>query len=270
MTTKRRFHPYLLAWIPVAALVLFGATSNGGIAMDILVSIMSVIGAVAGGEVLPLEPDWWGMAARVVALAIAVFASVLLIRHGRASAGLCPRCGRGDHPRRPLATLGADRLHRLARFVAIGTMLPAGGYAALKLHWAFGGHVGLDDPTVFADVEPWSPGFADTAILAAIGVGLAVLMAWGRPRLPRWLLLAPALIGCAMLVPVSIMGTILNITTLWTDAPFSGLSWWIGWFVYSCFLLWAVGLTFVLVEYHYRTRPSCRACGRSGYVRITA
>ncbi|MGH8881011.1 MAG: hypothetical protein ACRD0P_27260, partial [Stackebrandtia sp.] len=203
----------------------------------------------------PMEVDWVGMPTRVLALTAMVVLLWRLNRYRRISKGACGRCGRDG-------SASVDR-RSLAVWAAGLSAIPAIGYAALKLHWAFGGTIGLTGPDVFADVEPWTPGFADTAVMAVIGIGLAVAMATRRPRLPRWMLLTPALIGCALLLPVAVLGTAGLIIGAFDSTEGLGLQTWVGWFVYSCFTAWGAGLAIVTAEYHYGTRGGCRVCGRA-------
>ncbi|GAA4892020.1 hypothetical protein LX16_2081 [Stackebrandtia albiflava] len=246
-------------WLGVALLVGY-ATWAGAIAMDLMLVILSVVELFGGTDVLPFAPDWLGMLGRVAAVAVAGYLALRTVRYQRTSRGACARCGRAEAPRRDLS--------RAARIAAYLTVIPAGGYAALKLHWAFGGGIGLADPDVFDGVTLTSPGFADTAVMAAIGVGLAVAMTH-RWRLPRWMLLAPSLFGLAMLIPVSVFGTAVNVTHLF-DPVETGLATWVGWFVYTCFTVWAAGLLLVTVDYHQATAGTCRSCGRERRARIAA
>lgn len=243
----------VLGWGIVAALAV--AVSWGrGIAMDLMIAALSVVEFFGGDDVLEFEFDWTGASLRALGTVAMVVLAWQVVRYQRISKGACGRCGRDGAP-------GRDR-RSLATWAAWLTVLPAVGYAALKLYWGFGGMGGLADENLFGDVKPWSPGFADTAVMAAIGVGVALAMAYRRPRLPRWLLLTPAIIGCLMLLPVSVIGMAGNFTGANDFGPLGGLEPWVTWFVYGCFAVWAPCLTVVTLEYHYGTRGTCRACGR--------
>ena len=243
-----------LGWGVVAALAVV-VTWGRGIAMDLMLTVMSVVDLFGDAAVLPFEPDWTGAGLRALATAVMAAVAWRVIRYQRISRGACGRCGRDGGPVR-------DR-RRAARWAAWLTLPPALGYGALKIGWAFGATIGLADVDIFAGVEPWSPGFADTGVMAAVGIGIALAMAYRRPRLPRWLLLTPALIGCAMLLPVAVLGTIGNIADVHGAGFTGGLETWVFWFVYTCFAIWGAGLAVVTLEYHYGTRGRCRVCGRA-------
>lgn len=255
-TRPRRAAVLALGWTAVAALIVY-ATWNRGIAMDLMLAAMSVVGLFSHDAVLPFQPDWLGAALRATATVAAAYLAWRLIRYHRVTRGACGRCGRSATAADP------SRRRALALWAAYVSILPAAGYAALKITWAFGGTIGLADPSVFAGIKPWTPGFADTGVMALIGIGVALAMAHRRPRPPRWLLLTPTLIGLAMLIPVSILGTAGNISGANAAAGFlSTMSAWVLWFVYGCFTVWAVCLSIVTVEYHYGTRGRCATCGR--------
>lgn len=257
MTTTA--HPHrtrnlALGWAVVAGLAL-AVTWGRGIAMDLLLAVMSVVELFGGSEdVLDFEFDWAGAGLRALGTVALVAVAWRVLRYQRISRNACGRCGRDGEP-------GRDR-GSAAKWAAWVTVVPAAGYAALKLYWGFGGTIGLSDMDMFGDVKPWSPGFADTAVMAAIGIGIGLAMAYRRPRLPRWLLLTPALIGCAMLLPVAVIGMAGNFTGSNTAGPLAGLEPWVTWFVYGCFAVWGPCLAVVTAEYHYGTRRACRVCGR--------
>lgn len=252
-----------------AAVGLAGFVSvwNGGVAMDLMNLAMQVF-ALFGPEVLPFRFDPVGASIRFTGLAVAVYIGWRTVRYRRAERGSCVRCGLGDRPARDWSRLG-----RRAAYLSI---LPAGGYAALKMHWALGGTIGVDSPSLMGEVNLWSPGFLDTAIMAVIGIGVAIAMTH-RWCLPRLLLLAPALIGLAMLLPVTVWGNISNVISLFGSGEHAlGLAPWTPWYVYACFTVWAACLLVVTVDYVTATVRTCRACGRrrasvhDGSDRITA
>jgi hypothetical protein len=252
-------HPYrrlrLAAGWGLAGLLAVHATWRGGLALDLMFAIMKVVGLFSDDEVLPFQPDWFGLLHRSVAAALGAYVAVATLRYQRRTRGACPRCGRGGAPprerRRPV--LGA----------AYASVVPAFAYAALKLNWGFGGTVGLDDPTLFAGVRPWSPGMGDTAVMAAVGVAVVLAMAHGCPRVPRWLLLTPALIGMVLLLPVGVLGTAAVLAAVTSgEAVTGGMAPWVVVSIYPAFLAWGILLAIVTIGYHVRTRRGCGTCGR--------
>lgn len=249
-----RTRDLVIGWTIVAALAVVVSWGRG-IAMDILAVGMSVVELFGGDDVLRFEFDGLGAGVRALATVVMVALAWRIVRYQRITRGACGRCGRHDSPAR-------DR-RRAAKTAAWLSVLPALGYGLLKIHWAFGGTLGLADMDMFGGLRWSSPGFLDTAILSVIGVGIALSMAYRWPRLPRWLLLTPALIGCAMLLPVAVIGTLGNVTGTNDFGPLAGLEPWVTWFVYGCMAVWGPCLAIVTAEYHYGTRGECRVCGRA-------
>ncbi|MGH8794105.1 MAG: hypothetical protein ACRDXX_15850 [Stackebrandtia sp.] len=249
----RRNLKLLLGW-GAAALLTLHAAWQGGLAMDVVVGVMWVVEQIAGSAVLPFEPDWFGALHRSAAAGLAAVVAIKTLRYQRVTADRCGGCGRNDRT-------AVREPSKWSIPLAYAAILPAGGYAALKLQWAFGGTFGLDAPGALGDVKPWSPGFADTAVMAAVGVAIGLAMAYRRPRLPRWILLAPAGLGCLMLLPVGVLGTAGNILGAFSDGVRGGMSPWVPWFVYGCFLIWGACLAAVAFDY-YRRAGVCRTCGR--------
>lgn len=250
--TRRRLKE-AAGWTAVAVTAGVAGIWGGGIHMDLMNLAMRVF-ALFGPEVLPFRFEPVPAAIRLGCAAGAVYMGWRMVRMRRAEQGRCARCGVGDRPRR-------DR-RRLARRAAYLSILPASCYSLLKVHWALGGTVGIADPSVMGEVDLFSPGFLDTAIMAVVGIGVALGMTH-RWRLPRVVLLVPALIGLAMLVPVSVVGNLGNVVSLFiTGDHVLGLAAWTTWFVYACFTVWAVCLLIVTGEYAIATAGACRSCGR--------
>lgn len=247
-----------LGWV-LAGVLTVDATWSGGIAIEMMLVIMTGLGAVFGDTVLPFQISWIGTIHHGVAAALAMFVAWRTIRYQRLTRGACRSCGRGQGPGR--------NLHRLAVKAAYVSIFPAVGYGALKVYWAFGGTFGLHDKSMFADVKPWTPGFTDTAIEAGIGIVIVMLMIRPQLSIPRWILLGPALIGCVMLVPMSIIGTASNVWHAFVQeqSPMT-LQPWVTWYVYGCFTIWGVALLIVTTYYYSHTRKACASCepGMSG------
>lgn len=130
------------------------------------------------------------------------------------------------------------------------------GYAGLKLHWAFGGTLGVSDPAPWDDTSPGSPweavsgngmlrflAFEGTAVLAGLAalVLLALVEPWGRalPRRPLRALawLGFALMGCAVLAGAGgMIGEALGFLAVAPDRYTA-----VSWYVFACFLALAAG-----------------------------
>jgi hypothetical protein len=252
----RRRWPVAAAWAVVALSAVY-ATWRGGIALDLMFTVMKVVGLFTDDEVLPFEPDWPGMLRRSAAGAVGVAVAVAAVRAQRRGRGACVRCGRtGARSQDP---------RQIMTWAAYASVVPALAYASLKLHWGFGGTVGLEDPTLFEGVRPWTPGFGDTVVMAAVGVAVVLAMAHGRPRVPRWVLLAPAMVSLLLLVPVGLIGTVGAVAAV-ASGEFAdragGLAPWVAAGIYPTFLTWGILVAVVTVGYHHRTRGRCRRCRR--------
>ncbi len=253
-------------WGACAGLLVVAAD---GIAFDLVGLLMRTVHAITGDPLVVNMPiDWPGLATRVLALAGAVPVGRTALSYRRRSRGSCIGCGRNGSDDRTAggsATARAVPWARVLRYAAYPAAALAFGYGTLKAQWGLGGTVGLTDPDAFGDVHLWTPGLGDTAVLAAIGVVLAFALAhpWGR-RLPRWLPLTGAVVGCTMLVPVGLMGSYGVLNDLLGAGPVAkeGLAAWVFVSIYPCFLTWGLALGAAAWSYHHRTRGTCARCGR--------
>lgn len=260
----------------VAGLALAGFGASG-IAFDIVGAIMKGIEAVTGEPgVVDLGIDWPMATARAAALTAGTALLVGAVRRRRRARGACPRCGRaaprtgrvGDGDRHASPDRGGrKRWDALSVRAGYATVLLAAGYGALKVQWGLGGTVGLADPHAFGEVHLWTPGLGDTGVLALIGValGLGFARTWRPPlRMPRWMPLTAASVGCVMLIPVGVLGTGLRIAVALGLArtPLGGISPWVFDMIYPWFLAWGLAMGAAAAGYHYRTRGVCRACGQ--------
>ncbi|MGI5487120.1 hypothetical protein [Microtetraspora malaysiensis] len=242
----------------------FGAT---GIAFDIVGVLMAALAAATGAEeAVQLPLDWPMIAARAAALVVGTALLVSAVRRRRRARCACRRCGR---PPVPTSTAGGGRRawDRLSVGAGYATVVLAAGYGALKAQWGLGGTIGLDDPQAFGEVRLWSSGMGDTALLAliAMALGLGFARTWRPPlRMPRWLPLTAAFVGCVMLVPVGILGIGYRIATVLGVAQVSmaGVSLWVFDVIYAWFLSMGLAMGLAAAGYHYRTRGVCRSCGR--------
>lgn len=143
-----------------------------------------------------------------------------------------------------------------SRAAAYAGVAGALGYAALKVHWALGGTLGVSDPAPWDAPAPGSPwealsghgllrflAFEGTAILAVAAalLLLALVEPWGR-ALPRRALrglawLGFALMGCAVLAGAGgMLGDALGLLPPDPDRYTA-----VSWFVFACFLALAAG-----------------------------
>ncbi|MFD5004105.1 hypothetical protein ACFWMV_14455 [Streptomyces mutabilis] len=179
----------------------------------------------------------------------------------------------------PSAASGPVQLAACAGTVAF---LP---YAAMKLVWASGGtFAGLSGAEMRAiserngasglwlTLESW--GLDATVLLAALGVFLlwGLVRPWGQAfprwtpwlrgrRVPRWLPLAPALIGAATLAPYGVFGvgyaalaTAGVVTMRRGDFPSSSDALLVGWIGMAAFAVYGVALIVAIRSYWLRTR----------------
>ncbi|MFI1223759.1 MULTISPECIES: hypothetical protein [unclassified Streptomyces] len=167
-------------------------------------------------------------------------------------------------------------------------------YTAMKLVWASGGtFAGITGEEmlavserngasgVFLTLESW--GLDPTALLAVLGVFLlwGLVRPWGQVfprwtlflrgrRVPRWLPLAPALLGAATLAPYGVVGvgylslaTAGSVTMRRGDFPGTGDALLVGWIGIAAFAVYGVALTVAARSYWLRTRPA-RGPGQTG------
>ncbi|WP_283138132.1 hypothetical protein [Rhizohabitans arisaemae] len=259
MSTDTRLRGLIPAgW--VAAPILLGYAAPQ-IPFDVIFLIMGGIGVIVGDttQVLgPIEIDWLGTGIRFTAVAAGLAIAVTTWRHQRRRRDVCVRCGRGDHPVGPEPAYW-QRWSTLAAFATIPLAL---AYGALKTAWGLGSHFALTKPELFKDIHFWSPGFGDTVVLAAVAVLLAVGFArgWTPSWIPRWMPLTAAAVGCAMLVPVGVMGSWRAF--LMTSDPATGIEPWVFQWIYVLFLTWGLMLGTAAIGYHHRTRGACKSCHR--------
>ncbi|MEU1506304.1 hypothetical protein [Kitasatospora sp. NPDC005748] len=185
------------------------------------------------------------------------------------------------------APTAAPRAVQLAAWAGTLAFLP---YAAMKLVWASGGtFAGVTGAEMLAISERngasgvfltlESCGLDPTALLAALGVLLlwGLVRPWGqvfpRPlpflrgrRVPRWLPLAPALLGAATLAPYGVVGVgylalaAADVVTIRPgDFPSSGDALLVGWIGLVAFAVYGLALTVAARSYWLRTRPARRA-----------
>ncbi|WP_257002129.1 hypothetical protein [Streptomyces sp. WZ.A104] len=180
------------------------------------------------------------------------------------------------------APSAASRPVQFAAWAGTVAFLP---YAVMKLTWAFGGtFAGMSGAEmraiserngasgIWLTLESW--GLDATVLLAALGVFLlwGLVRPWGQVfprwtpylrgrRVPRWLPLAPALIGAATLAPYGVLGlsyVALATTGVVTIRPgdfhSSGDAHLVGWIGMAAFAVYGLALTVAARSYWFRTR----------------
>ncbi|MFI7006420.1 hypothetical protein [Streptomyces sp. NPDC050145] len=184
------------------------------------------------------------------------------------------------------ASTAAPRSVQLAAWAGTLAFVP---YVAMKLVWAFGGtFAGITGEEmlavserngasgIFLTLESW--GLDPTALLAALGVFLLWGLArpWGQVfprwtpflhgrRVPRWLPLAPALLGAATLAPYGAVGvgylalaTTGVVTMRRGDFHSSGDTLLVGWIGIGAFAVYGIALAVAARSYWLRTRSAGR------------
>ncbi|MEU7605667.1 hypothetical protein [Streptomyces sp. NPDC041003] len=182
------------------------------------------------------------------------------------------------------ASADVSRLIQLAPWAGTLAFVP---YAAMKLVWASGGtFAGISGEEMlavserngasglFLTLESW--GLDPTALLAVLGLFLlwGLVRPWGQVfprwtlflrgrRVPRWLPLAPALLGAATLAPYGVVGvgylalaTAGAVTMRRGDFHSSGDALLVGWIGIVAFAVYGIALTIAARSYWLRTRPA--------------
>ncbi|MBB5937588.1 hypothetical protein [Streptomyces zagrosensis] len=223
-----------------------------------------------------------------------VDSGVAAANHALAAAGVVLLAATARSARRPPAATAvpaapsaAPRPVQLAACAGTVAFLP---YAAMKLIWASGGtFAGINGEAMLAisrrngasgvwlTLESW--GLDGTVLLAALGVFLlwGLVRPWGQvfprwtPRLhgrrvPRWLPLAPALIGAATLAPYGVLGvgylalaTAGVVTMRRGDFHSVNDALLVGWIGMATFAVYGVALVVAARSYWLRTRSVAAA-----------
>jgi hypothetical protein len=227
-----------------AATVLF-LWSAGGVVLDGFRAFYWATGIPAGDFA---QVDWPGALRRFVSLVAVAAVGAGTLSFQRTTANGCRSCGRPARER-PTAWLG---------YTAFAVNFP---YPALKLYWSLGGSIGRP--------VPYSEGFPAmelAGLVAGALLSLALVQRWGR-RLPRRLVLAPALLGTAALISMAalmVFGTttqLLGITDGPVDFSDTRALLMVG-AVYVSWLVFGLALGGSALAYQRDTRPACADCGR--------
>ncbi|MBO8191999.1 hypothetical protein ITI46_09985 [Streptomyces oryzae] len=220
--------------------------------------------------------DSWASAANHALAAVGTLLSAGTARSAR------PCLPRAAAP----AASAAPRPHQLAAWAGTVAFLP---YAAMKQIWAFGGtFAGISGAQmsviserngasgIWLTLESW--GLDPTMLLAALGVFLlwGLVRPWGQVfprwtpflrgrRVPRWLPLAPSLIGAATLAPYGVLGvgyavlaTVDVVTMRSGDFPTPQDALLVTWIGMAAFAIYGCALMVGARSYWLRTRTISR------------
>ena len=234
---------------------------------------------VPGFNLLPVKRVAWPEV-NVVVLASAGFAlGLATVAYARATSGRCVQCGRGDRPGWP-----RQRWRRLGRTAAYVAGVAPLGYAGVRLLWAAGVPVGATEEFL-ADLRAANEGNGTVLMelaLAAMATGGGVLCfgltrPWSEtwPRwvlglaghpVPRWFptglatLCGAGLFGFASLLVPDLLRFLRGETVYYpgTDVRTT----WVSHVPEVALIVWSVAVLVAAAAFHYRTRPTCRVCGR--------
>ncbi|MFI1254311.1 hypothetical protein ACH4U6_10950 [Streptomyces netropsis] len=272
--------PVELAWLIVAlaALAAVAALTAARVLLWVACALATVcaFGLLMDVITLMVNQDA-GSAAGFTKNALGGIGAVLLAATARA---------RDAHPAtgaRPEPSPASRKAH-LAAYAGTAAFVP---YAAMKVTWAVGGtFAGVSGEEMLAKAEEYgasglwltlaSWGLDATALLAALGVFLlfGLIRPWGQVfprwtlvlggrRVPRWLPLAPALIGAATLAPYGVVGvgycalaTVGAVRIRPGDFPSSADALLVSWIGLGAFAVYGVALTVAARSYWLRTRPA--------------
>ncbi|MFG1813667.1 hypothetical protein ACGFIF_07890 [Kribbella sp. NPDC049174] len=236
---------------------------------------LTAVGIVASGTVeRPLA-----LVSQLLALvgAGALFAAALA--QARRSRSRCPRCG-GPHPlppkpEQPLVRRTPRAASRRSRRTVYLVLLGVVPWATVKFVWGLGGsalgvsaaewHATFDQTTTSGLSRILERAGLDITVLASLVGAVLAITLLSRRRLPRWLLLTPAVTGATSLalygVPLTIWGTavLAGLAQPAGDpAPFSptGQAWMIT-FGGLAFTDLGTALAIGVHSYHRRSKPSC-------------
>ena len=240
------------------SLAIGGWLVASGLVVASALLLLDLVGLVLPG--LGVTPDLTGVTRRVLCLAGGLLVGASALFYRRYWRGACLACGRLPGETRPVEV---PRWARVAAWAAV-----AGWLVRLLAQLA----IGLGSELLRGDlmVVLFEVGF----MLAGTVLPLALISRWGRVspawlpglagrRVPRWLVLAPALtLGVGMtayfgLTLVMIAGQTL--TGTWQQGDVS-LPLWFFWVAVPAYLIWGLGLAVAALAYRRTTTPACRVC----------
>lgn len=222
---------------------------------------LDIIGGILGGLGIPFSAA--SVLGRGGMVAGATLLALTAIAYQRRLRGTCGRCGQLRHHVRP------DRVPAWA--VAAAYMAVAGCLIRLAAQYGFAGF----------DAMPYDAGVSVIAfeigfILAGTLLPLALVHRWGLVwprwvlglagrRVPRWLVLGPALFvagGMTVYFGFQQVQLIVNLFTgaeLDTEGTPYGLAFF--WTAIPAYTVWGLGIGVAALARLRQTRPDCKRCG---------
>jgi hypothetical protein len=245
-------------WRWSLALAAWGVTGAALAASALL--LLDVIGLLLPGIGLSVHPG--AFLSRVACLTGSILVGATALSYQRHWRGACLACGGTGLSARPV------RPPRWA-YLAAGAAV-AGWLVRLLAQVAVG--FGSELLQGGGSLLVFEAGF----LLAGTVLPLALVSSWGRvfPRwvplvarrkVPRWLVLGPALvIGAAMTsyFGVSTVKVAVDTVTGTWKQDTGTLPLWFFWVALPAYLAWGLGLGVAALAYRSATRPPCRICGR--------
>ncbi|GIG61289.1 hypothetical protein Lfu02_56610 [Longispora fulva] len=221
--------------------------------------LLDVVGGLLPGLGIPFDPA--GFASRAACAAGGVLLARALVTHRRHRVGNCAACARTDDD---TPSTGTPRWAWWAAYGAIASCLV---------------RIGAQVAVGFGDI-PFETGvsmlvFEAGFLLAGSLLPLATVHSWGRVfprwtpplagrRVPRWLVLGPALgLGGGLVVYFGVGLAQLAVES-WNGTYDSGMfPQWFMWAAMTGYLLWGLEMGASALAYLRATRPRCARCGRA-------
>jgi hypothetical protein len=220
--------------------------------------LLDVVGLLLPGIGVGVSPG--ALASRTICLAGAVLVGVNALSYQRHWRGACLACGSTADTVRPVHP---PRWARVAAWAAVAGWLVR---VVAQVGVGFGELAGAVGTLLLFEA-----GF----MLAGTVLPLALVHRWGRVfprwtpwlagrRVPRWLVLAPALgLGAGMSAYFGFtLVTVVVDTLTGTDPGDGSLPLWFFWVAVPGYLVWGLGLGAAALAYRQLTRPVCDVCGR--------
>jgi hypothetical protein len=182
---------------------------------------------------MPFAVDWPGMATRMLALAAAVVLAHLVMARPNAAAST-----------------------RAASWYGYAAFVFALPYPVLRVHWAFGGTLGIGWPGAAGQ------GFAPLLITIPflLAAFLSLLLVSPRRWVPRWLLLTAGWSATAMLAMIgpAACWAVVKLIASGHDSGIKGMAIWIPCLFYSSWFLLAIAIGAATRSYQLRSaaRPT--------------
>ena len=260
-----------LRWTAVG----LGWAAVAGLAIGCAGLVLDVLRILPGGPTGAGQPPFSlpAFAGRAACLAAAILIVRTVLPAQRRLRAACTRCGRPD----PTPATGADRparVHHPAQADGEHNAIPRWATIAGYLT------VAACAIRIAAEIVTWrlpaTPANVASVVIFAVGMALAgtllplaLVHRWGRVwprwvlplagrRVPRWLVLGPALFVAGGLT--SIFGPELITMMRRPPESFGGFGVAFLWVAIASYTMWGMALGVAAVSYFQRTRPACAAC----------